>query len=115
MLPPASLSLTIILASAISLVATAPATPVRTTRQDDSFNAKPPKDLALQPQGARKAEALAHFVEASALEESGEIEKALQAYRKVLDVDPGQSDLAAHVARGVDGDPASNRYDVIPH
>jgi tetratricopeptide (TPR) repeat protein len=98
MLPPASLSLTIILASAISLVATAPATPVRTTRQDDSFNAKLPKDLALQPQGARKAEALAHFVEASALEESGEIEKALQAYRKVLDVDPGQSDLAAHVA-----------------
>jgi tetratricopeptide (TPR) repeat protein len=98
MLPPASLSLTIILASAISLVATAPATPVRTTRQDDSFNAKLPKDLALQPQGVRKAEALAHFVEASALEESGEIEKALQAYRKVLDVDPGQSDLAAHVA-----------------
>lgn len=98
MLPPASLSLTIILASAISLVATAPATPVRTTRQDDSFNAKPQKDLTLQPQGARKAEALAHFVEASALEESGEIEKALQAYRKVLDVDPGQSDLAAHVA-----------------
>ncbi len=90
--------MTIILASAISLVATAPATPVRTTRQDDSFSAKPPKDLALQPHGARKAEALAHFVEASALEESGEIEKALQAYRKVLDVDPGQSDLAAHVA-----------------
>jgi len=98
MLPPASRSLTIIVASAISLVATAPATPVRTTRQDDSFNAKPPRDLALQPQGARKAEALAHFVEASALEESGEIEKALQAYRKVLDVDPGQSALAAHVA-----------------
>jgi tetratricopeptide (TPR) repeat protein len=98
MLPPASRSLTIILASAISLVATAPATPVRTTRQDDSFNAKTPKDLALKPQGARKAEALAHFVEASALEESGEIEKALQAYRKVLDVDPGQSGLAAHVA-----------------
>jgi len=98
MLPPASPSLTIIVASAISLVATAPATPVRTTRQDDSFNAKPPRDLVLQPQGARKAEALAHFVEASALEESGEIEKALQAYRKVLDVDPGQSALAAHVA-----------------
>lgn len=90
--------MTIIVASAISLVATAPATPVRTTRQDDSFNAKPPRDLVLQPQGARKAEALAHFVEASALEESGEIEKALQAYRKVLDVDPGQSALAAHVA-----------------
>ncbi len=87
----------IVLASALSLIATAPATPLR-TRQDDSFSAKPPKDLALQAQGARKAEALAHFVEASALEESGEIEKALQAYRKVLDVDPGQSDLAAHVA-----------------
>lgn len=90
--------MTIALASAISLVATALATPVRTKRQDDSFSAKPPKDLALQAQGARKAEALAHFVEANALEESGEIEKALQAYRKVLDVDPGQSDLAAHVA-----------------
>jgi tetratricopeptide (TPR) repeat protein len=98
MLPPASSSLTIVLASAISLVATAPAAPLRTKSQDDSFSAKPPADLALRAQGARKAEALAHFVEASALEESGEIEKALPAYRKVLDVDPGQSDLAAHVA-----------------
>ncbi|MGH8100268.1 MAG: tetratricopeptide repeat protein [Chthoniobacterales bacterium] len=98
MLPPASHSLTIVLVSAISLVATAPAKPLGAKGQDDSFSAKPSKDLALRPKGARKAEALAHFVEASALEESGEIEKALQAYRKVLDFDPGQSDLAAHVA-----------------
>jgi tetratricopeptide (TPR) repeat protein len=99
MLPSASTSLTIVLASAISLVVTAPATPLKKTeREDDSFVSKPAKDLVLQPQGAHKADALAHFVEASALEESGEIETALLAYRKVLDVDPGQADLATHVA-----------------
>ena len=83
MLPPASPSLAIVLASALSLIATAPATPLR-TRQDDSFSAKPPKDLALQAQGAQLLVSSAAW--------------AFLAYRKVLDVDTGQSDLAAHVA-----------------
>lgn len=99
MCPPAINSLAILLVSAISMVA-APTTTsqARRERQEDSFAAKPAKDLILQPQGAHKADALAHFVEASAFEESGEIEKALQAYRTILDVDPGQADLATHVA-----------------
>ncbi len=42
-----------------------------------------------------KRDALAHFVEGMSFEENGEMEKALAAYRKVLDVDPGQIDLAA--------------------
>jgi tetratricopeptide (TPR) repeat protein len=67
-------------------------------RQDDSVNTTPAKDLQLQIEGEHKADALAHFVEATAFEENGEIDKALEAYRKVLNVDPGQSDLAAHVA-----------------
>lgn len=67
-------------------------------RQDDSVNATTAKDLQLQIEGEHKADALAHFVEATAFEENGEIDKALEAYRKVLNVDPGQSDLAAHVA-----------------
>ncbi len=67
-------------------------------RQDDSFSFKPAPDLVLRPAGERKAGALAHFVEGMAFEENGEMDKALEAYRKVLNVDPGQSDLASRVA-----------------
>ena len=67
-------------------------------RQDDSINPKPVPDLALRAQGAHKADALAHFVQGMAFEENGEMDRALEAYRKVLNVDPGQSQLAARVA-----------------
>jgi len=52
----------------------------------------------LRLEGEHKAEALAHFVEGMSFEENGEIDKALAAYRKVLDVDPGQAALASRVA-----------------
>ena len=61
----------------------------QTGRQDDSLNPKPAGDLALRAGGARKADALAHFVEGMALEENGEMDRALEAYRKVLNVEPG--------------------------
>ena len=67
-------------------------------RHDDSVASKPAPDLVLRPQGARKADALARFVEGMAFEENGEMERALEAYRKVLNVDPGQSELASRVA-----------------
>ncbi len=67
-------------------------------RQDDAVISKPAPDLALRPQGAHKADAIAHFVEGLAFEENGELERALEAYRKVLNVDPGQSELASRVA-----------------
>jgi len=67
-------------------------------RQDDSFNLAPAKDLVLGADGQRKADALAHFVEGTSFEENGEIDNALEAYRKVLNVDPGQSELASRVA-----------------
>jgi len=67
-------------------------------RHDDSVASKPSPDLALRPPGAHKADALARFVEGMAFEENGEIESALEAYRKVLNVDPGQSELASRVA-----------------
>lgn len=67
-------------------------------RQDDSTTLTPAKDLVLQPEGEHKAEALAHFVEGIAFEENGEMEKALDAYRKVLNLDPGQAELATRVA-----------------
>lgn len=66
--------------------------------QDDSFVSRPPKDLELRPEGVRKAAALTNFVEGIALEEAGELEKALEAYRKVLNVDPGHVTLASRVA-----------------
>src|SRR5204863_6453264 len=67
-------------------------------RLDDSVASKPAPDLALRPQAAHKADALARFVEGMAFEENGEMERALDAYRKVLNVDPGQSELASRVA-----------------
>ena len=68
------------------------------TRHDDSVASKPAPDLALRPQAAHKADALAHFVEGMGFEEDGDMERALDAYRKVLNVDPGQSELASRVA-----------------
>ncbi len=66
--------------------------------QDDSVVIHPAKDLALQYQGERKAQALASYVEALDLQEDGESEKALAAFEKVLNVDPGEVDLATRVA-----------------
>jgi tetratricopeptide (TPR) repeat protein len=66
--------------------------------QDDSFTLVPAKDLALQPENARKADALVDFVEGSRLEEDAEMDNALAAYQKVLNVDPGQAELALRVA-----------------
>ena len=74
------------------------AAPIKIEPQDDSFSLKPAPDLALRPEGERKAGALAHFVEGMVFEENGEMDKALEAYRKVLNVDPGQSTLASRVA-----------------
>jgi tetratricopeptide (TPR) repeat protein len=79
-------------------IAPSPARIKQIGRQDDSFSLKPAPDLVLRPAGERKAGALAHFVEGMAFEENGEMDKALEAYRKVLNVDPGQSDLASRVA-----------------
>ena len=62
------------------------------------MNVAPAKDLQLRLENQHKADALAHFVEGLSFEENGEMDKALAAYRKVLDVDPGQTDLAGRVA-----------------
>jgi len=70
----------------------------KSVRQEDSLFITPPKDLLLRAESEHKADALAHFVEGMSLEENGEMDKALAAYRKVLDVDPGQADLASRVA-----------------
>jgi tetratricopeptide (TPR) repeat protein len=72
--------------------------PKAAARQDDSLNAKPAPDLTLHTGGAHKADALTHFVQGMAFEENGEMDRALEAYRKVLNVDPGQAQLAARVA-----------------
>ena len=98
----------IFLASASAVIARTPRTvspptklssaATKIDRQDDFVNFKPAADLALHPEGERKAGALAHFVEAMAFEENGEMDRALESYRKVLNVDPGQSDLASRVA-----------------
>lgn len=66
--------------------------------QDDSFVSMAAKDLALQPENVRKANALVDFVEGARLEENAEMDNALAAYQKVLNFDPGQAELALHVA-----------------
>ena len=75
-----------------------PAPTKKSVRQEDSVFITPAKDLLLRPDGEHKADALAHFVEGMSFEENGEMDKALAAYRKVLDVDPGQANLASRVA-----------------
>ncbi len=70
----------------------------KSSGQDDSFMRVPAKDLALQPENARKADALVDFVEGVRLEENAEMENALALYQKVLTVDPGQAELALRVA-----------------
>jgi tetratricopeptide (TPR) repeat protein len=78
--------------------ATKLALPKKGTSQDDSFVLTPAKDLALQPENARKADALADFVEGTRLEENAEMENALSAYQRVLNFEPGLSELALRVA-----------------
>jgi len=73
-------------------------TPKRTDLIDDSLALPPARDLNLSIEGEHKAEALAHFAEGIDFEEDGEMEKALEAYRQVLNVDPGQIELAVRVA-----------------
>src|SRR5205814_8832560 len=98
----------IFLASAGAVIARTPRTVLPPTRpssaatkidrQDDFVNFKPAPDLALHPEGERKAGALAHLVEGMASEENGEMDRALESYGNVLTVDPGQSDLASRAA-----------------
>ena len=68
------------------------------TRQDDSVILHPPKDLALQPDGERKVRALLDYVRALDLQDDGEAQKALEAFERVLNIDPGEVDLATRVA-----------------
>jgi tetratricopeptide (TPR) repeat protein len=85
--------------SALTPAATPAPTPAnKSGRQDDSTFGVPAKDLFLRLENEHRADALAHFVEGLAFEENGEMDKALSAYRKVLDVDPGQAGLASRVA-----------------
>ncbi|PZR74246.1 MAG: hypothetical protein DLM73_08555 [Chthoniobacterales bacterium] len=79
-------------------IATKTAPAKKAPPQDDSLSLKPAKDLELQPENARKADALADFVEGTRLEEDAEMENALAAYQRVLNVDPGQAELALRVA-----------------
>ncbi len=94
-----------VVAAAVCLAAKTPAfaAPVSQPRKpagaiDDSFNPVPAPDLALRPENARKADALAAFVEGTRLEENAEMQDALAAYLKVLNVDPGEAELASRVA-----------------
>ena len=66
--------------------------------RDDSVVLHPPKDLALQPEGERKARALLDYVQALDLQDNGESDKALAAFERVLNFDPGEVDLATRVA-----------------
>ena len=68
------------------------------SRQDDSLVLHPAKDLALRPESERKARALLDYVRALNLQDQGESEQALAAFERVLNIDPGEVDLATRVA-----------------
>ena len=83
-------------ASSVSAAKTSSAS--RAGAVDDSLRLIPPSDLSLAPTAQRKADALANFVEGARLEENGEVDAALEAYQRVLTVDPGEVELASRVA-----------------
>jgi len=70
----------------------------KSSGQDDALILHAPKDLALKPEGERKVRALLDYIEALNLQENGEGEKALEAFERVLNIDPGEIDLATRVA-----------------
>jgi len=72
--------------------------PPKRLGQDDSLVLRAPGDLALKPEGERKVRALLDYIEALNLQENGESEKALEAFERVLNIDPGEIDLATRVA-----------------
>ena len=88
----------------LCLTATAAKPPASTasagkaSRLDDSLVLHAPKDLALRPEGERKARAMVDYVLALDLQDDGEGEKALEAFERVLAIDPGEIDLATRVA-----------------
>ncbi len=55
-------------------------------------------DLNLRLEGERKAEALSAFAEALIAEDNADTEKALEGYRRVLELDPGYAELAVKIA-----------------
>ncbi len=57
-----------------------------------------PTDLLLQKSGEKIAEALASFSEGLAAEENADFERALEAYRRTLSLDPSNTELAVKVA-----------------
>ena len=73
-------------------------TPAKAAAQDDTVILHAPKDLALQPEGERKVRALLDYVQALDLQDDGESERALAAFERVLNIDPGEIDLATRVA-----------------
>ena len=61
--------------------------------------ARPPApDLALNAQDEKKADAFAAFAQGFVAEENSDQEKMLESYRKALDLDPGNPELAVKVA-----------------
>src|SRR5947207_13907993 len=70
-----------------------PAATKKSVRQENSVFIPPAKDLLLRTDGEHKADALSQLVEGMSFEEDVELDEALAAYRKLLDVDPSQSNL----------------------
>lgn len=57
-----------------------------------------PPDLALKPEDERKADAFAAFAQGFVAEENSDQEKMLASYRRALELDPGNPELAVKVA-----------------
>ena len=55
-------------------------------------------DLLLDKEQQKKADALAAYAEGLSAEDEADIDKALEQYRKVLDLDPGYTDLSIKIA-----------------
>ena len=63
-----------------------------------SPNRPPAPDLALKAEDEKKADAFASFAQGFVAEENSDQEKMLESYRKALELDPGNPELAVKVA-----------------
>lgn len=91
---------------AAAAVALAPAPAAGTESQTSSIeadfiapaNRQPAADLALTPDNTRQAEAFAAFIRGAIAEDEAETDAALEAYQRVLELDPSSAELAIKVA-----------------
>lgn len=87
-----------VLTLSLQTIQAEPAAPAQADLSLPKITTQLGSDLQIRAQGARVAEALAHYSAALQFEKSGKMREALTHFLAVLEVDPANPDLASHTA-----------------